>query len=85
MDAQETKGQSLLNISPPNHPPITEIEAEGYLACDLMTALNAMLRYCPVLATENRKPACRYVQPGAGRLQASTLRREVECALLIAV
>lgn len=34
------------------HPPITEAEAEVYLACDLQTALAATLRYCPVLATE---------------------------------
>ena len=31
------------------HPPITEDEAEAYLARDLSTALAATLRYCPVL------------------------------------
>ena len=40
------------HLCDPEHPPITEAEAEGYLAADLMTALNATLRYCPVLATE---------------------------------
>ncbi len=34
------------------HPPISEAEAEVYLAHDLQTALTAALRYCPVLATE---------------------------------
>lgn len=33
--------------------PITELEAESYLAADLMTAVKATLRYCPVLATES--------------------------------
>jgi len=37
------------------HPPISEAEAEAYLAEDLREALNGTLRYCPVLATE-RKP-----------------------------
>ena len=40
------------HLCDPKHPPITEAEAEGYLAADLKTALNATLRYCPVLATE---------------------------------
>ena len=34
------------------HPPITETEAERYLADNLQTGLSATLRYCPVLATE---------------------------------
>ena len=34
------------------HLPITEAEAEVYLARDLQMALAATLRYCPVLATE---------------------------------
>jgi lysozyme len=49
-----------------DHPPITEEEAEAYLAQDLKTALAATLRYCPVLATEPE-----------GRLQTSTLRRRI--------
>lgn len=63
------------------HPPISEGEAEGYLATDLITALNATLRYCPVLATEPEGRLAAIVDftfnLGAGRLQASTLRRRV--------
>jgi lysozyme len=63
------------------HPPITEAEAEGYLATDLMTALNATLRYCPVLAAEPEGRLAAIVDftfnLGAGRLQTSTLRRRV--------
>ena len=63
------------------HPPITEAEAESYLATDLMTALNATLRYCPVLATEPEGRLAAIVDftfnLGAGRLQTSTLRRRV--------
>ena len=63
------------------HPPITEAEAEGYLATDLMTALTATLRYCPVLATEPEGRLAAIVDftfnLGAGRLQASTLRRRI--------
>lgn len=69
------------HLCDPKHPPITETEAEVYLAQDLMTALNATLRYCPVLATE---PEGRLVAVsdfvfnlGAGRLQTSTLRRRI--------
>lgn len=65
----------------PKHPPITEAEAEGYLATDLQTALNATLRYCPVLATESEGRLAAIVDftfnLGAGRLQTSTLRRRV--------
>ena len=63
------------------HPPITEAEAEVYLACDLQTALAATLRYCPVLATEPEGRLAAIVDftfnLGAGRLQASTLRRRI--------
>lgn len=63
------------------HPPITEAEAEGYLAADLVTALNSTLRYCPVLATEPEERLAAIVDftfnLGAGRLQTSTLRRQV--------
>ena len=69
------------HLCDPKHPPITEAEAEGYLAADLRTALNATLRSCPVLATE---PAGRLAaivdctfNLGAGRLQTSTLRRRL--------
>jgi len=63
------------------HPPITAAEAESYLAIDLITALNATLRYCPVLATEPKQRLAAIVDftfnLGAGRLQTSTLRRRV--------
>jgi lysozyme len=63
------------------HPPITEAEAEAYLARDLATALRATLRYCPVLVTEPVDRLAAIVDftfnLGAGRLQTSTLRRRV--------
>lgn len=65
----------------PNHPQITEVEAEVFLARDLQTALVATLRYCPVLATEPEGRLSAIVDftfnLGAGRLQTSTLRRRV--------
>jgi lysozyme len=65
----------------PSHPPITEAEAEVYLAHDLQTALAATLRYCPVLATEPEGRLAAIVDftfnLGAGRLQTSTLRRRI--------
>lgn len=69
------------HICDPKHPPITEAEAEDYLVADLKTALNATLRYCPVLATEPELRLAAIVDftfnLGAGRLQTSTLRRRV--------
>ena len=69
------------HLCKPDHPPITEAEAEVYLAQDLMTALTATLRYCPVLSTEPEGRLAAIVDftfnLGAGRLQASTLRRRV--------
>ena len=63
------------------HPPITEAEAEAYLAADLMIALTATMRYCPVLSTEPEGRLAAIVDftfnLGAGRLQTSTLRRRV--------
>ena len=63
------------------HPPITELEAEAYLARDLLTAIATTLRYCPVLATESEGRLAAIVDftfnLGAGRLQTSTLRRQV--------
>ena len=63
------------------HPPITEAEAEDYLAQDMQTALAAALRYCPVLTTEPEDRLAAIVDftfnLGAGRLQMSTLRRRV--------
>jgi lysozyme len=69
------------HLCKPDHPPISEAEAEVYLAQDLMTALTATLRYCPVLAMESDPRLAAIVDftfnLGAGRLQASTLRRRV--------
>lgn len=63
------------------HPPITEAEAEVYLAHDLQSALAPTLRYCPVLATEPESRLAAIVDftfnLGAGRLQTSTLRRRI--------
>lgn len=51
------------------HPPITEAEAEVYLARDLWTALAATLRCCPVLVTEpeGRLAAIRTSRSTSGR------------------
>jgi lysozyme len=69
------------HLCDPNHPPITEDAAEDYLAQDLQTALQATLRYCPVLATEPEGRLAAIVDftfnLGAGRLQTSTLRRRI--------
>lgn len=65
----------------PKHPPISVEEGDVYLAHDLMTAANATLRYCPVLATEPDSRLAAIVDftfnLGAGRLQTSTLRRRI--------
>jgi lysozyme len=69
------------HLCDPKRQPVTEAEAEAYLATDLMTALKATLRYCPVLATEPEGRLAAVVDftfnLGAGRLQTSTLRRRV--------
>lgn len=69
------------HLCKPDHPPITEVEAEVYLSQDLMTALTATMWYCPVLATESESRMAAIVDfsfnLGAGRLQTSTLRRRV--------
>jgi lysozyme len=69
------------HLCDPTHPPITEAEAEAYLARDLETAMAATLRYCPVLAIEPEARLAAIVDftfnLGAGRLQASTLRRRI--------
>jgi lysozyme len=71
------------------HPPISEAEGEAYLARDLMTALHATLRFCPVLATQPEGRLAAIVDftfnLGAGRLQTSTLRRRVNQQDWIAV
>ena len=69
------------HLCDPTHPPITEAEAEAYLARDLQKAVAATLRYCPVLATEPGGRLAAIVDftfnLGAGRLQTSTLRRRI--------
>lgn len=69
------------HLCDPKHPPITQSEAEAYLARDLETAMAATLRYCPLLATESERRLSAVVDftfnLGAGRLQASTLRRRI--------
>ena len=69
------------HLCDPKHPPITESEAEVYLAHDLQTALAATLRNCPVLAAEPEGRLSAIVDftfnLGAGRLQTSTLRRKI--------
>ena len=69
------------HLCDPTHPPISVAEGEAYLARDLVTALDATLRYCPVLATEPEGRLAAIVDftfnLGAGRLQASTLRRRI--------
>jgi lysozyme len=69
------------HLCAPDRQPITLEEAESYLAQDLVKALNATLRYCPVLATESEGRLAAIVDftfnLGAGRLQASTLRRRI--------
>ena len=69
------------HLCDPKHSPITEAEAEVYLARDLQTALAATLRFCPVLATETEGRLAAVVDftfnLGAGRLQTSTLRRRI--------
>lgn len=64
-----------------NHPPITEAEAGAYLSRDLITALNATPRCCPVLTTRPGNRLAAIVDftfnLGAGRLQTSTLRRRI--------
>jgi lysozyme len=57
------------------------VEIDGHRYSDLKTALDATLRYCPVLATEPEGRLAAIVDftfnLGAGRLQTSTLRRRV--------
>ena len=69
------------HLCDPTHPPITEAEAEAYLARDLVVALRATLKFCPVLATEPESRLAAIVDftfnLGAGRLQTATLRRRI--------
>ena len=65
----------------PDHPAITEAQAQAYLTQDLIVAMKATLRFCPVLASEPESRLAAIVDftfnLGAGRLQTSTLRRRV--------
>lgn len=69
------------HLCDPKHPPITEAEANCYLADDMQIAISATLRCCPVLATEPEYRLAAIVDftfnLGAGRLQTSTLRRRI--------
>ena len=69
------------HLCDPTHPPISQDEGDAYLARDLVTALGATLRCCPVLATEPEGRLAAIVDftfnLGAGRLQTSTLRRRL--------
>ncbi|MCK4130620.1 lysozyme [Ralstonia pseudosolanacearum] len=69
------------HLCDPAHPPITQAQAEVYLAADLVMALNATLRCCPVLTAEPEGRLAAVVDftfnLGAGRLQTSTLRRRI--------
>ncbi|MGU0713146.1 lysozyme [Pseudomonas aeruginosa] len=69
------------HLCDPQHPPITEADADVYLARDLQSALAATLRYCPVLAIGPEGRLAAIVDftfnLGAGRLQTSTLRRRI--------
>jgi lysozyme len=69
------------HLCPPDQPPLTEAEAERYLAADLSVALAATLRYCPVLLNQPENRLAAIVDftfnLGAGRLQTSTLRRRI--------
>jgi len=73
------------HLCDPKHPPISEAEADVYLAHDLQSALAATLRYCPVLATESEMRLSAIVDftfnLGVGRLQTSTLRRRINQGL----
>lgn len=69
------------HLCAPDHPPISLEEAEAYLKQDMVKALTAALRHCPVLATEPEGRLAAIVDftfnLGAGRLQVSTLRRRI--------
>lgn len=64
-----------------NHPPITEQEAKDLLISDLEKAYISVLKLCPGLINESTDRQAAIVDfvfnLGAGRLQASTLRRKI--------
>lgn len=65
----------------PDQPPITRAEGEALLLADLHAATAAALRLCPALWLEPAQRLAALVDfvfnLGAGRLQASTLRRRI--------
>lgn len=66
-----------------DHPPINEAQAEAYLAVDLRDSVVAALRQSPVLANDERRLSAItsfIFNLGAGRYQASTLKRRVNVA-----
>lgn len=69
------------HLCKPDHPPISRESAELYLAQDLHAAYAATLRYCPGLVLYPETKLAAIVSftfnLGAGRLQASTLRRRI--------
>lgn len=66
-------------IASMDHPPVSEPEALGLALEELHKNVGAVLRMCPTLVNENRIAALAsfVYNLGAGRLQASTLRRKV--------
>jgi lysozyme len=67
-----------------SHEPITEAAAEDYLKTDALSALLSTVRLCPILLNESEGRLSAIVSftfnLGAGRLQASTLRRRINAA-----
>ena len=63
------------------HPAISKAQGEEYLKQDMLSALHGTLKYCPVLLRESEEKLGAIVDfvfnLGAGRLQASTLRRRI--------
>lgn len=64
----------------PQDKQIDKITAETYLRSEISRSISAALRYCPVLVSDDNRLAAIadfVYNLGAGRLQASTLRRRV--------
>lgn len=69
------------HLCAPDHPPVIEAQAEALLRADLRASVEAALRACPRLLVEPEfrvaALASFVFNLGAGRLQASTLRRRI--------
>ena len=69
------------HLCAPDHPPVTKAQAEALLSADLYASVEASLRACPRLLVEPEfrlaAVASFVFNVGAGRLQASTLRRRI--------